>query len=144
MFTLSEHLISPLVFIEVHVVLSFVSPYCLIARYLYFLLLVADTSEHYAFCMTVKSKDGKDYEPNTIRGIACSIDRYIKLKHLWVPTHHEWGIFESKWRNKNQTKTSKKRREMRFTRRAGAITDDDVNTLYNTKQLGNSDPDSIF
>jgi len=27
MLTLSEHLISPLVFIEVHVVLSFVSPY---------------------------------------------------------------------------------------------------------------------
>jgi len=53
MLTLPEHLISPLVFIEVHVVLSFVSPYfmwlscllsfdcsfCLIAWYLYFLLL---------------------------------------------------------------------------------------------------------
>jgi len=53
---LPEHLISPLVFVEVHVVLSFVSPYfmlysclldfsfdcsfCLTAWYLYFLLYV--------------------------------------------------------------------------------------------------------
>jgi len=105
MLTLPEHLISPLVFIEVHVVLSSVSPYfmwyislvfwilsfdcsfCLIAWYLYFYFCIADDLCHkrnILFATILRmllyrtQQQATDNENNEYQPISCFMENKVR------------------------------------------------------------------
>ena len=93
----------------------------------------------------VKKHDGNDYEPASLRGMLCSIERYLKMKNYPASVTRDF-VFASTRRAlkaKQQTlresgKTTKKPPE------CGVMTFEKVKQLYGAREMGPYTPMSVI
>ena len=96
------------------------------------------------FFMNVRNNKGDEYEPSTIRGIQCSIDRYLKLKNYGkqIATSSEFAKVMDVIRCKQ--KKLKREGKGNQPKKAEAISDTDIDKLYQTGQLGAKNPETLL
>ena len=95
------------------------------------------------FILTVQKKDGGDFEPATLRSIFQSIQRYLKEKSC-----RDISI-DPAFEKSRQTLSARQyylttRRKGAMPNRSQALSDEDIEELWENKQLGSSHPNSIL
>lgn len=96
------------------------------------------------FLMRVRQKNGKDYEPSSLRSIVSSLDRYLK-RHNYVASITRGSEFrESMDVLSNKGKELKKKGMGNKDSASDAISDATIDRLYEAGQLGMSTPSSIL
>lgn len=99
-----------------------------------------------SFIGSVKKKNGEDFEPGTLRGILGSVDRYFR-KH-----NYGHAIFSGNVRDFPSTRDALAAKQKQLKRegrgnhpnRAQPITNEEVEVLYLTGQLGTGSPDALL
>ena len=97
-----------------------------------------------AFILSVKKKDGEEYEPTTLRSFVSSFDRYLRKKGY--PT----AIIEGQEFRKTRETLVAKQKELKKagkgnkTKAARALTDEEVDVLYGKELLGLSSPEALL
>ncbi|XP_021363676.1 glutamine-rich protein 1-like [Mizuhopecten yessoensis] len=96
------------------------------------------------FLICVRQKDGSEYQPSYLRGMLGSFERYLK-RHRYgyslISSHQFAGTREAL---KTKQKDLKKKGMGNKPMAADVITDSEINTLYETKQLGKDTPESLL
>ncbi|KAG8434319.1 hypothetical protein GDO86_012630 [Hymenochirus boettgeri] len=98
------------------------------------------------FILALKRKDGKEYEPHTVRCLIGSIDRYLKEQNYPQPILHG-NNREFPLTNKTlsaKIKYLKKQGKGNRTNKGEALTDDDIEKLYKTEILSLHNPTSLL
>ncbi|CAG2232665.1 unnamed protein product [Mytilus edulis] len=100
------------------------------------------------FLLTVRKKDGNEYEPSSLRGMVGSIDRtlkYHKYGHTIITEDHNDTTFNLT-RNalKAKQKALKKEGKGNKPQRADPLTDDEINLLFEKNLLGSSNPHALL
>jgi hypothetical protein len=101
------------------------------------------------FVLTVRKKDGGEYEPNSLRSIISSVDR--KLKRM----KYGFTILGEGAKNNDvfnltrdaisaKQKVLKKQGKGNKPKKSQPLTDDEINMLYQKKLLGESTPESLL
>ena len=88
--------------------------------------------------MSLKNPDYNDYEPSTIRSIFSSIERHLKTKSYSKSLRLMIGLEFSKLREviKTKQKLLKAQGRGNLPNRAQALTDDDVDKLWQSSEMG--------
>ncbi|XP_069128860.1 uncharacterized protein KIAA1958 homolog [Argopecten irradians] len=96
------------------------------------------------YFMNVRNQKGEEYEPSSIRGIQCSIDRYLKTKDYGKQLAS--SIEFKKVMEVIRCKQKKLKREGKGNqpKKAEAISDTDIDKLYKTGQLGTKNPETLL
>ena len=96
------------------------------------------------FLLRVRQKDGKEYEPVSLRSIISSLDRYLK-RHNY-PTSIVRGIEfrQSMDVLSNKGKELKRQGMGNKPKASDAISDAEINHLYDNGQLGRETPSSLL
>lgn len=97
------------------------------------------------FIINVRKADGKEYEPSYIRGLISSLDRKLK-RHRYgktiMSTYSEFEDTRQALRMKQRDLKAKGKGSGPQT--AEPLTDDDINKLYESNQLGKATPSSLI
>lgn len=96
------------------------------------------------FFMNVRNNHGKEYEPATIRNMACSIDRYLKSKDYGKQLTTSVEFSKVMEVIKSKQKKLKREGKGNLEKRADAVSDKDIDKLYDVGQLGSHNPDSLL
>ena len=95
------------------------------------------------FILRVRQKDGKDYEPTSLRSIISSLDRYLK-RHNYSSTIIRGSEFrETMDVLSNKGKELKKKGLGNKAHASDAINDSMIDKFYETGQLGTETPTSL-
>ena len=96
------------------------------------------------FFVSVRKCDGTNYEPVSLRAFLGSFERHLRNKNYGHSVIH--GIEFVKVREVLQAKMKELKSEGRGNKpqRAEPITDNEIEQLWETNQLGSSSPESIF
>ena len=96
------------------------------------------------FILSVRKKDGEEYEPATLRSIVSSIDRH--LKNNYYPTSIISGeeFFQTRNVLMKKQKSLKKQGKGNRPNAASPLTDTQIDKLWGNGQLGMSHPESIL
>ena len=98
------------------------------------------------FFTIVKKHDGNDYEPASLRGMLCSVERYLKMKNyqasvtrdaVFINTRH--ALKHKQQRLRELGKGGKKQNEP-----FGKLTLDKVNQLFSAREMGLYTPMSVI
>ncbi|XP_017950756.2 uncharacterized protein LOC100145450 isoform X4 [Xenopus tropicalis] len=98
------------------------------------------------FILALKRKDGKEYEPHTVRCLIGSIDRYLKEQNYPQPILHG-NNREFPLTNKTlsaKIKYLKKQGKGNHPNKGEALTDEDIENLYKTEILSLHNPSSLL
>ncbi|CAC5425268.1 unnamed protein product [Mytilus coruscus] len=101
------------------------------------------------YLLTLRKKDGGEYEPSTLRSIVSSIDRKLK-RHKYghsiagSTTHQDEAFRLTRESLKAKQKVLKQKGKGNKLLRSQPITDDEINILYERNVLGDSCPDSLL
>lgn len=96
------------------------------------------------FFLSVRKSDGGNYEPNTLRGFMCSYDRHLR-RH-----DYEYSLSGSVEFAKLREVLKSKQRELKrqglgnLANKSEAITDEEIEKLWECNQMGAATPDSII
>ena len=96
------------------------------------------------FFLSVRKADGSNYEPNTLRGLMSSYERHSR-RH-----DYEYSLTNSIQFAKLREVMKSKQRELKrqglgnLPNKADAVTDDDIEKLWQCNQLGAANPESII
>lgn len=96
------------------------------------------------FIISVRRLDGEEYEPTVLRGMICSIDRHLR-SHKYIESVNHSPLFH----NVRET-LAKKQKDLKskgkgnLPNKSDALSDEDIDLLWERKQLGDSSPDSIL
>ena len=96
------------------------------------------------FFVSVRQKDGREYQPSYLRGILGSLERHLK-RHKYgtsLVTCHEFS--NAREALKSKQKDLKKQGLGNKPKTADAINENEINELYNQQQLGNATPASLL
>lgn len=98
------------------------------------------------FVLSVRKKDGADYEPSSLRGMISSIDRKLKRQKYAYKIMSDSGAEFQLTRDalKAKQKFLKKAGKGNKPRTAQPITDDEINLLHERGLLGDSNPTSLL
>ncbi|XP_033745632.1 zinc finger MYM-type protein 3-like [Pecten maximus] len=92
------------------------------------------------FVLCVRQKDGSDYQPSYLRGILGSLERYLK-RHSLISNYEFAGAREAlKTKKKDLKKKGLGNKPMAI----DAISDSEINMLYECKQLGINTPEELL
>ena len=97
------------------------------------------------FIVTVKRKDGGDYEPSSLRGLIASFNRQlknVKYSKSIVEDQEVWANKESAGCSLQTPKKKEGRSNRPFA--AEAISDDEVSVLYESNILGISSTEALI
>ena len=92
----------------------------------------------------MRKADGSNYEPNTLRGLMSSYERHLR-RH-----DYEYSLTNSIQFAKLREVMKSKQRELKrqglgnLPNKADAVTDDDIEKLWQCNQLGAANPESII
>ncbi|XP_070206614.1 uncharacterized protein KIAA1958 homolog [Littorina saxatilis] len=97
------------------------------------------------FLTTVKREDGDEYEPGTIRGFLSAVDRHMAANGKGKIFSSNDTLFENvRAVAKSKQKKLKSAGKGNLPQRACALTDEEVETLWDSGQLGVSTPRAII
>lgn len=96
------------------------------------------------FILSVKKKDGTEYEPTTLRSYLSSIDRYMKMKSYPVSIINDIQFSKCRSILKLKQKELKGMGKGNKPRAADEITDTELEKMYETKTLGGHSPSSLL
>lgn len=96
------------------------------------------------FIMSVRKKDGTQYEPASLRAFISSLDRYLKSNYY--PTTLSNGLEFSVLRETLRSKQKELKRAGRGNRPNAAepLNDEQINALWENKQFGCDNPESLI
>jgi hypothetical protein len=103
------------------------------------------------FVLTVRKKDGGEYEPNSLRFIISSVDRKLKRMKYGFTILGE-GAKSNDVFNLTRDAISAKQKVLKKQgkgnkpkpKKSQPLTDDEINMLYQKKLLGESTPESLL
>ncbi|XP_070531551.1 uncharacterized protein KIAA1958-like [Ptychodera flava] len=96
------------------------------------------------FLCGVRKEDGSEYEPSYLRGMFSSLERHLRWKKYDVSLTTGPEFFTAREQLKTKQKSLRKHGKGNLPNKAGTLTDDNVDHLYGTKQLGGHSPQSII
>ena len=96
------------------------------------------------FILSVKRKDGQDYEPSSLRGLFSSFNRH--LKECKYPVSIIEDVVFERTRKCLEAKNKQRKKEGKGNRpnAAEALTDDEINILYGNNLLGISNAEALI
>lgn len=96
------------------------------------------------FFIGVRKANGDEYEPNSLRGMLSSIDRFLRKSNYGVSLLKDINFSKTRDVLKSKQKFLKKKGKGNLPQRAEAINDDEVEQLWSSGQLADSNPQSII
>ena len=100
------------------------------------------------FLLTIRKKDGGEFEPSTLRSMISSVDRKLKRSkygHQVLSSGTNDDVFQlTRDALKTKQRILKKQGKGNKPKRAQPITDEEINLLYDRKILGDSSPESLL
>ena len=94
--------------------------------------------------MSVRQKNGQEYEPVTLRSMLSSFERYLKRHNYGTSLISGYEFDTSRKDLKSKQKDLKKQGLGNKPKTADAISDDDIDLLYECGQLGINTPESVL
>ena len=96
------------------------------------------------FIVCVRTKDGKDYEPSSLRGMLSSFERHLKSKSYPNSVINDLVFEKTRKTLSSKQKQLKKQGKGNKPNASVAITDDEIKILYDKGQLGLSSPEAVL
>ena len=96
------------------------------------------------FILSIRRKNGVEYEPSYIRGIIGSIERYLKRHRYEASIIRGVAFTQTQETMKSKQKFLKKMGKGNRPRAADAITDSEIDKLYEVGQLGTHNPTALI
>lgn len=98
------------------------------------------------FIVSVRKTNDEEYEPSSIRGMISSYDRHLRKKSYGACIIGSNSTEFNKTRDALKAKQRDLKSQGKGSKpyRASPITDDEIETLYATRLLGNSSPNSVL
>ena len=96
------------------------------------------------FLLSVRQKNGQEYEPVTLRSMLSSFERYLKRHNYGTSLISGYEFDTSRKVLKSKQKDLKKQGLGNKPKAADAISDGDIDLLYECKQLGINTPESVL
>ena len=98
------------------------------------------------FYIGVRNQKGEEYEPSTLRGMEGSFDRHLRENDYGPGLSLITSVQFAKSRDalKSKQKALKSQGKGNLPRKADPLTDDEINTLFEKKQLGPYTPTSVI
>lgn len=96
------------------------------------------------FLINVRTKSGTEYEPTSVKGMISSFDRYLRANNYGTSIK-KGDIFDQARRVLTaKTMDLKKMGKGNKPNKAQAVTDEEVDRLFNTGQMGMEHPDALL
>ncbi|XP_015774306.1 PREDICTED: zinc finger MYM-type protein 2-like [Acropora digitifera] len=96
------------------------------------------------FIIAVRRKDGEDYEPSSLRGLICSFNHHLKACKYPCSVIEDSQFEQVRQVLEAQSKELKKDGKGNKPKAAEAITDEEVNILYDKQLLGISNAEALL
>ncbi|KAJ8297732.1 hypothetical protein KUTeg_024263 [Tegillarca granosa] len=96
------------------------------------------------FIISVRQKNGDEYQPSCLRGIIGSIKRCLKRNRYGTSIITGYEFSKTREALKSKQKHLKKRGHGNKPKAADPLTNNDIDKLYKAGQLGNQTPFSII
>ena len=96
------------------------------------------------FLVSLKKKNGEDYEPSCLRGIICSFDRELRLKNYQQSTSYGPGFAKVRDTLKMKQRQLKSNGKGNLHSKKDPFSSDVIEELWRANQLGAATPDSIL
>lgn len=96
------------------------------------------------FFLSVKKTDGTDYEPGSLKGMQGSFERHLKERGYTTSLVTSIHFEKSRAALASKQKQLKKRGKGNKPKAAQALTDEERNTLYTSRQLGTHSPMALI
>ena len=96
------------------------------------------------FIVSVRRKDGEDFEPSSLRGLVCSFNRHLKACKYPANIIEDKEFEQVRQALQARSKQLKKDGKGNKPNEAEALTDEEVNTLYEKNLLGISNAESLL
>ena len=96
------------------------------------------------FLLSVRRKDGSEYEPSSLRGMITSIDRHLKENYYPTTITNGDEFYKTRSVLTTKQKSLKKQGKGNKPNAASALNDEQVELLWENGQLGCSTPESIL
>lgn len=96
------------------------------------------------FIVAVRRKDGEDFEPSGLRGLICSFNRHLKACKYPCSVIEDSQFEQARQALEARSKELKKDGKGNKPKAAEAITDEEVNILYNKQLLGISNAEALL
>ena len=100
--------------------------------------------EESEFIVAVRRKDGEDFEPVSLRGLICSFNRHLKACKYPCSVIEDSQFEQARQALEARSKELKKDGKGNKPKAAEAITDEEVNILYNKQLLGISNAEALL
>ncbi|XP_070550399.1 uncharacterized protein KIAA1958 homolog [Ptychodera flava] len=96
------------------------------------------------FLCVVRKEDGSEYEPSYLRGMLNSLERHLRWEKYESSLTLGAEFFMAREKLKAKQKELRKQGKGNLPNKADALTDDDINHLYEAQQLGPCTPQSVI
>ena len=96
------------------------------------------------FIVAVRRKDGEDFEPSSLRRLICSFNRHLKACKYPCSVIEDSQFEQARQALEARSKELKKDGKGNKPKAAEAITDEEVNILYNKQLLGISNAEALL
>ena len=95
------------------------------------------------FINSVRTKDGADYEPPSLRSLLASFERYLKKNSYSASVMNDLVFQKTRKVLLSKQKELKKKGKGNKPNASIALTSDEVNTLYEKGLLGTRNPEAL-
>ncbi|XP_073258936.1 uncharacterized protein KIAA1958-like [Porites lutea] len=96
------------------------------------------------FIISVRTKDGKDYEPSSLRSLLASFERHLKKNSYSASIMNDLVFEKTKKVLMSKQKELKKKGKGNRPNASMALTSDELNTLYEKGLLGTRNPEALL
>ena len=96
------------------------------------------------FIISVRTKDGKDYEPSSLRSLLASFERHLKKNSYSASIMNDLVFEKTRKVLMSKQKELKKKGKGNKPNASIALTSDELNTLYEKGLLGTRNPEALL
>ena len=96
------------------------------------------------FIIKVRTKQNKDYEPNSLRGMIASFERHLKKKNYGLSIMKDLQFEQTRKALVSKQKDLKRQGKGNKPRASSALSEDDIAVLYEKDLLGTSSPEALL
>ena len=96
------------------------------------------------FILSVRTKEGQDYEPSSLRGMVASFERHLKRKSYPVSIINDLAFDRLRKTLHSKQKQLKKKGKGNKPHASVALTEDEMKILYEKGLLGASSPEALL
>ena len=96
------------------------------------------------FILTVRTKEGKEYEPTSLRGMIASFERFLRRKNYEASIIKDLAFEKTRKSLKSKQKQLKKQGRGNKPNASVPLTDEEKQVLYDKGLLGISSPEALL